>query len=109
MWFDYLKPLAGVSYKSSQKACNLRPHGASDSHSKQTGDHGTISPRASLFVPPATVDFAILDSSANYLELLSDVADLAGASSQAELHFRYLNSDRRSRPEGRLHGCRPRS
>jgi hypothetical protein len=80
MWFDYLQPLAGVSYKSSQKACNLRPHGASDSHSKQTGDHETISATASLFVSPAAVGIAILDSSANYLELFSDHADHAGAS-----------------------------
>jgi hypothetical protein len=77
---DYLQPLAGANHKSSQEACNLRPHGASDSHSKQTGDHETISPTASLFVPPAAVDFAILDSSAHYLEILSDVADHAGAS-----------------------------
>jgi hypothetical protein len=55
-------------------------HGASDNHSKQTGDHETISPTASLFVPPAAVDFAILDSSAHYLEILSGVADHAGAS-----------------------------
>jgi hypothetical protein len=62
-----------------KKLVTCGPHGASDSNSKQTGDHETISPTASLFVPPAAVDFAILDS-AHYLEILSDVADHAGVS-----------------------------
>jgi hypothetical protein len=62
-----------------KKLVTCGPHAASDSHSKQTGDHETISPTASLFVPPAAVDFAILDSCAHYLGILSDVADHAGA------------------------------
>ena len=49
----------------------------------RTGDHGTISPTAPLILPAAAVDFAIFDSSANYLELLSVPAYLAGVFSRS--------------------------